>query len=335
MLDFIVHLGRGKTGSTSIQDTLRVHREELIGVGINYVGLNFEYEAHEFQWQRPNGWSSLKSMKEEDAISQLSKKLKECLRHSLKKGYKTVVWSNESLLQNSKIVIPALSSINQNKINIKFVVYVRNYSAWIQSAYCQWSLKHKTYKGPVQSFQQWSEKDFSLGSVLRAWGAVPDTHLYLRNMDSTANLVDDFISLIGGPVGIEQIRNNDAPQSVALALWAIYNSQITQPVPPIHLKRLLDSAKVTNKKYMHVDLQGLGAKPSDLAALEDRYSEDLNSVNELLLSQGQEPLSNDSTIKQAANVSTEQLIAGLLDICKSNYEQIQELKSEINQLKRN
>ena len=52
---FIIHLGLGKTGSTSIQHHFRQHFETLQQQGVLYAGLRFETLGKKEAWQRGAG----------------------------------------------------------------------------------------------------------------------------------------------------------------------------------------------------------------------------------------------------------------------------------------
>jgi len=44
----IVHIGMGKTGTTSIQRALRISTKELDSKGVKYLGMWFEFERDSF-----------------------------------------------------------------------------------------------------------------------------------------------------------------------------------------------------------------------------------------------------------------------------------------------
>src|SRR5690554_5696112 len=93
----IIHVGMGKTGSSSIQQTFAKNKEFLASNGVAYLGLMMEHLPlpNQYEWRRVMGWVNLIKMPREEADQGLAHMLK-IADDRLPKDLHTLVWSNES-----------------------------------------------------------------------------------------------------------------------------------------------------------------------------------------------------------------------------------------------
>jgi len=336
-MKLIVHIGQGKTGSSSIQATLVNSEEALTKNKVKYVGLNFEHsDIKKYDWQYAGLWGRLLLKPQEQAQAELLDVIYGTIELEKKKGTEVIIWSNESLFASHAMLGEVFSSLKEQKgLEVRGLVYLRKHEKWAQSAYQQWGIKHKAYKGEVIPFRFWAEKNFTLEQTLRVWCNFGLDTLDVRNFDGVKDLINDFFSAIElKDVDYTEKSSNESPASVALNMWALFNSQSEDPILPYSLEPLLDAAGVTNKKYKDVDLGSLFPDRESLNKIQSDNENDTKYINELFTQNSQPNFCSEAgkfKVKDYS-VSTEQLIAGLLDICKHNFDEIQMLKKQIQKL---
>jgi len=267
-----VHIGAGKTGSTSIQMALRNAKDLLLESFVGYVGLNFEYVADPiFKWQAPIGWQTLEKIENTQAINQLINAAKSALANAKKLSVNKLVWSNESLFENAEIVVPVLEHLESIGVKITVVAYIRNHSSWAQSAYVQWGIKHKTYKGPIQSFPEWVSRNLiNYSKCIKAYTSSRFS-LVLRNFDCTDDVLIDFLKVIEVDEScVKSAWVNESPAPTALKLWALYNNQHKDEVLPGDLEWLFQASGVFYDKTPHLFYEDLIPRASDMLLVKEK-----------------------------------------------------------------
>jgi hypothetical protein len=236
-LELIIHPGAPKTGTSSIQQTLRVNKTTLNKESVKYLGLMLEFaELKKHNWQNPSDFHvfyQLPAKKINEYITEiLSKEIQVARENSIKK----LIWSNESFLGNmDKLTEPLKNLQTQKNINIKFIIYVRDYSKWTISAYKQWAIKHKTYNGEIQKFSDYKGllKYPLFYEKIKPLINIFENQVIIRNMDSKNNVVEDFLKLCDiDDSNINIIRSNDTPSNEELYLRALFNNLFKESVLP-------------------------------------------------------------------------------------------------------
>lgn len=334
-LDFIVHIGTGKTGSSSIQKTLAGAKPQLDPRQVAYIGLMGEVgPVQKYQWQRSGGWPSLLALGRQQARAELANLLTEKLESLAKSGIKTVIWSNESLFGSDQIVLPLLEGLSQRGARIKVIVYIRRHDAWAQSAYLQWGVKHKTTKGPVKSFREWiTVRKVAFHKELLPWIESSWLQLFVRNFDACGDVVTDFLTCVDlHDAGIVVRRENETPNAVALALWAIYNSQNDEPVLPVQLQGTLKRGGLLGGAPREANLADLVPQSDDIEKLRASCEADRAALNEVFRSCGQPDMATDPIRVKSMEVSQGQINAALLLLIKRQDDQIQWLRNQLFKL---
>ena len=135
-----IHVGQGKTGTSSIQDFLASNFDILLKNKILYS--MFLNDANK-PILKGFGDKKLMNLHEPELVKQKM----ELLNHFLvKHDIERFIWSLESLFAHS------LEEIQQIKNYLDFdeieiIVFLRRQDSWFQSAFYQWGWKHKTYVG--------------------------------------------------------------------------------------------------------------------------------------------------------------------------------------------
>lgn len=329
-----VHIGSGKTGSSSIQKTLNANFEALEKSKMLYCGLMFENSLSKtFDWQITAGWPQLISQGKDVASAQLSEAVQTSIEMAKQEGYHSLIWSNESLFGNEEIVIPALNSLNKSEISVVVICYIRRHESWIQSAYVQWGLKHKTYKGKIKSFREWYQPArVQFSKTLAKWKNEEWDSLIIKNFEACGDVTESFLKLVGVPGIDKNIRDNDSPSEIALALWSLFNNQSEDQILPSPLYRVLNESNLLRNEVNDIDLSTLMPTVDDLIKVQNDADEDRDELNKTFISNG-EPTIDDKPVKaKKIDVSQNQINAALLMIIKNQSDSINTLRRRIRML---
>jgi hypothetical protein len=334
-IHLIVHIGTGKTGSSSIQKTLATNADGLRAQGVRYLGLMCEEAPRKlFLWQKPGGWPDLLKLGEAAAREQLEAVLAASLTQFAEAGMKRALWSNESIFGNDNIVIPVLKRLESSGVRSHVIVYIRRHDAWVRSAYVQWGIKHKTYPGPVKPFPDWyRDQKISFFAGLRPWLDHSWQDIAVRNFDACGDVVVDFLDYYGlAGADIAPRWDNETPNPVALALWAIYNSQVETPVLPIELQRLLVQSGLLQKASVGCDLADLLPTEADIETVTRDLESDRRKINEVFRRFGQPEMATSRLKPKAMTVSQGEINAALLLMIKHQSDQINALRAKVQRL---
>ena len=174
----ILHIGTGRTGTTTIQSFLRRNRDQFHCDGFLVVV--------------PDG---LKSYPQEEGFweeQRLKCGLQELNRRSEEQGTPSVVWSHESLSTYILVKNAQCLQLLRDRLpaaNYRIVVYLRRQDHYLRSAYLQWGIKDRSIRGRqcggrVLGFDDWLARtvgdnfqDLADGNVdyhalLKPWGDV-------------------------------------------------------------------------------------------------------------------------------------------------------------------
>ena len=144
-MELILHIGMGKTGTSALQSFLDGEAKSIANSGYLFTGIFLQNLLKD---------NPLKKQADVNNPELLTKALelfeKEASR--LPSKISKVVWSNESFSMgyNSDEIVDIFKKfIGESKVFKKCTVYLvlRRQDQWVESAYKQWALKHKTNKG--------------------------------------------------------------------------------------------------------------------------------------------------------------------------------------------
>lgn len=337
-VELIVHIGAGKTGTSSVQRTLASQSDALQRQGAFYLGLmceNAPKPEQTFPWMTPGGWVEFKSKEPSIAANQIKTVLVEALGRLKAAGYSSAIWSNESLFSDGAFMVPVLHEIHALGAKVKVIVYIRRHDNWARSAYLQWGVKHKTYDGPVKTFREWNDThSITFAGGLGPWLNHGWFEFLVRNFDTCQNVVTDFLTAAGLDVTtIDSKRDNETPNSVALALWALYNSQSKEPILPKELQPLLQRSGLLGQKPIGCDFNSLLPTEEDIARVVALASDDRAFINRLFAQNNQPEMLTSEPKKKDLAVSQEQINAALLMIIKHQGDRISWLTRQIKEIK--
>ena len=328
-MKLIFHIGAGKTGSTSIQRTLRENDVLLKERGVWYLGLMLErIETKLFDWQKMSSVvPEFHRLTNEQAKKQLLDVLRPMIKEAQEKKFHTLIWSNESFLAGKHNFTGALQELQKDGVEVEILIYVREYASWTRSAYVQWGIKHKTYKGKLQTFEEWSQRHSPsfYREMKNLLEIMPET-VKVRNMSAVDDVVLDFLDYAQiKHDGIRVFRDNDSPKNEELLLRALFNSKYGGQVLPARFENILGK-QIPFSKSPKEFLEDLLPKKHDLEIVLMKTSDDRESLNQLLLNQGQTVLENDEVSLKTANVNSEKLLMALADIVMQQSRRIDKLE---------
>jgi hypothetical protein len=331
----IVHIGAGKTGSSSIQITLRECQEELRQQGFKYLGLMLEHvdQKTELSWHFTGGSDVFFGLRPATAAEDTYGILRKELEKLQGQGINTAIWSNEWMFTRDKWVLPAIKRLRDDGYEIEIIVYVRRHDKWAKSAYAQWGLKHKTYTGPLKSFRDWSKgRDFSFFTSIEPWLKVFPGAVSVFNYDSSGEIVSHFCRVIGfSPPKI--VQDNVTPSDEVLAAWAIFNSRFQGEVQAARFEGLVrGTGLLTSTSVGLPPLNELRPTDEDLTKLWGSYSLDRVKVNELLVSRGEPPLLDSPIEADTRELDPWKMTQVLLKIIFSLDQQLTALRGRVKKL---
>lgn len=266
----IVHIGTGKTGSTSIQHFLGDNSEKLARMGVAYWGLNLEHSVCDSKrkaWQTPEGLSRLQEMSDQEALADLSEALSNAIDQWNKSESSIAIWSQEAIYNRPQVYIPAISqAASRYGILVHITAFARNHRDYALSAYRQWGISHKHYPGPVLGFSDWCQHYFpslEYGKKLRIWREEFGDSFSLLDYDLIADVVEEFIldslarvlpaSMCGELLAeLPCARRNAHPNETLQLLHAIYNSLFAEPKLPHSFRELMRSLSLS--RHLNFDV---------------------------------------------------------------------------------
>lgn len=295
-MKLVVHVGPGKTGSTAIQSSLQKARARLADDGVVYLGHMMEHAPRRrYEWQRPGGFDAFSRLPAQRGKQEFESVLVDCIAGARAAGMHTCVMSNESWLRRGSLVRQVIEGIKAHEsMDVVVVAYARNHARLVSSGYVQWGLLHKTYKGRIRDFREWTAgRDLALHPSIAEWASAFGAGFRLRNYDAAPDVVSDFMRAAGlDAVEVEPVRAYETPSANEIALRALFNDMHEEAVPPSRFSRLFDTARLDFKRPIGRWLGELFPDQSALDELCEALSDDRERINSILRSSGQPEIGN-------------------------------------------
>ena len=334
----IVHIGNGKTGTTSIQNSLDRFNDELTKSGVRYLGRMLENAPSETpkDWQTPDGAELLlHQMPADQVCADLAEVLLDCLDRLKEAEINTAVWSNEALFARHFGVIDALKTVQDHGVEVRIVLYLRRHDKWAKSAYAQWGIRHKSYQGGIKSFAEWvAERPVRFAPNLETWNAAFKEKLDLRNFDEIADVSADFFEILGLR-DLDHSRVYQTPSLEQLTAHAIFNNGFPGVVYPDRFGALMRSNAVADLNKSTSDrLQNLLPKTAELEKLLEDCAEDRRIVDAVFAEKHQPQFSE---IPAKTGDITPDIWAFVVHLMTMNFDlldRIGQLERRLNELER-
>ncbi|NDY90968.1 hypothetical protein [Ideonella livida] len=330
-LRLIFHIGAGKTGTSSIQQSLRASLEALHRHGVQYLGLMLEHAPlQRHPWQKAGGSEIFHNLPPQAATAQLSEVLLDACAQARQRGCHTLIWSNESFFNRNHSARPVLQALLAAGVDVRIVAYVRRHDAWLRSAYAQWGIKHKTYKGPAKPFLEWIKSHPArFGQPLWSLETQFPDRVTVRNLDAVKDAIPDFMALCGIELDWLTIsRDNVTPSNAELLLRALFNSRIEDKVLPERFDQVMQTGWSGGERpdgYM----AHLLPSAQDLQDASDEAREDRTLVDQLLQKGGQPPIDTDPLRAKSNAVDTQELVFLLAEALVVQTQKVERLEQAL------
>lgn len=339
MVKLIVHVGHGKTGSTSIQHSLLNAKAELETQKIHYLGLVLEHArtGKPKNWQRAGGSDLFfDQIPVETAQVELAEVLEAELALMEAEDRNLAIWSNEWILERPAKILPVLSNLAAKGFDIEIQLYLRRHDKWAVSAYTQWGLRHKTYPGPVVPFAEWARRRgvafARYHHLIAPWIEAFPRKVRIMNFDAAGDVTEHFLR-INGITGIEVLTDNVSPPDTTLISHVVYNSAKADKVRPNEFERLLkltDQWDETGKQVPSLDL--LMPDAEFMAGFVAERNEDVEKINALLVQAGEPPFSFDKPPRTFSHPSPWEMDQFLLRMIFSMSAEMAQMRGQITAL---
>lgn len=328
----ILHIGAGKTGTSSIQTTLRKNQELLNKQGFKFLGLMCEFAyKKEYIWQKSSQSQVFHKLDIKEAITQTLDILENEFNEAKKRDINSLIWSNESFFDQNQTIIEIAKELKNRNIEIEIIAYIREYNSWIQSAYFQWGIKHKTYKNKILPFSIWSKRkhNISFAKQIKQYSLIFNKKVTIRNFETKKDVVEDFLGLLNiNQKDFKVIQTNEKLTNEELFLRAMFNDYIEDKALPTIFEETLLKIKnnLTPKEY----LSSLFADKNNLEEINIKVKEDREELNNLLLKQNEKALLEKDIKLKDSNINNEKLLMHLTQIVIEQSLKIKELEKRID-----
>jgi hypothetical protein len=225
----IFHIGMGKTGTSSIQNSLNESSAELKIQKARYLGLWFDVVDPSFAQFK--GQQIFFAQSDHEMMKSASAFASSLGEISKSESIETFIISNESMFAQVDALLPFFSSLKR-QCHLKILAYIRSPSDWLSSAYVQWGVVHKENKGPIQSFEQRARTLIGQYEAFRIWQSNFPDIFEVRQFSKGLDIVSDFSQTTS-----LRIRNNgkrvlERFEQAEVLIRAVYNNRFQQSVLP-------------------------------------------------------------------------------------------------------
>ncbi|WYK07118.1 polysaccharide biosynthesis protein (plasmid) [Cereibacter sphaeroides f. sp. denitrificans] len=222
-MEVILHIGMGKTGTSSIQKALEQNAVALRRQGVDYLGMWFGMLGPDFGGL--SGQTAFFGSPPQEMRAHAHHFASVLAERQRTGGCSRFVLSNEGIYGEVHAVLPFVEELRRH-VRLRLVAYVRDPHEWLPSAYGQWSIFHKNYEGPVRPFAEIAREQVQVYCCFQAWGeAVPDL-LTVRPYLRQKNVVEDFSEVLGIALAPLPERQQARVTADEAALRIFYNTRL-------------------------------------------------------------------------------------------------------------
>lgn len=163
MKTIYLHIGYGKTGTSSIQSFLARNRERLLELGILYPVAGLTYDG--FKSHSHHGLAVFQKSEIPEDVLHLYSDLLDEIESSQQN---TVIISSEHFCFIKKEYLHQLKKLLSN-YKIKIIFYVRNQANLIESTFLQWQKVGWNYSGEIEKFYKEHRAGFNFLQIIQPW----------------------------------------------------------------------------------------------------------------------------------------------------------------------
>ena len=235
-MKLVMHIGMGKTGTSSIQRALATNHERLAAQRAAYLGMWFDAIDPSFE-----GLMGQRHFAAGDAeqMHDRALTLRSILaRRAASEGIETFLFSNEAIFPSVATMTPFLAALGES-LDLRLVTYLRDPRSWLPSAYAQWGIRHKVEGGPIRPFPERARTLIENYEAIRAWvERFPDI-LVVRRFDKGTDVVADFAAVAGVALEAPGRRYLERDEPAETMLRAEFNSRYPGEVLPERFDRVV------------------------------------------------------------------------------------------------
>ena len=236
----IFHIGMGKTGTTSIQSALRNNAEELLSQNVAYLSMWFEEIDPAFKGI--GGFNLFNSGSEQEKAARADRFHAYLIDRSAREGIETFIFSNEGLFQAGPQLESFFRTLKALSLPMSFVVYMRDPTGWLPSAYTQWAIRHKTNDGSIQDFPTAARRLISQYEGIRFWYQNFGDVLTVRRFETGFDVVQDFAATLGLMLPASETRKLERAEPADTLLRAMFNTRFSTQVLPDRFDRFVTNS---------------------------------------------------------------------------------------------
>ncbi len=204
-MKIFIHIGFGKTGTTSIQDMFLHNSETFSSIGLYYPKIGLYKSAHHLLSQLP---------KTKDYTSLIRSNLKNIKTNFLKNKYIKLIISSENLCFSTPELIDAYKEVF-NGFDTKIIMYIRRQEDLIPSVYLEWMKNNWDYKKNICSFFYHTKQAYDFLLRINNWEKAfgrDNIIIRLYNKHLESDICKDFLKIIGiGKIATNLPKFNSNP----------------------------------------------------------------------------------------------------------------------------
>ncbi len=232
----ILHIGMGKTGTSSIQKALEASQDKLAETGCHYLGMWLDEPGEPFAGFQ--GLPKLFASSPEQQKALASSFVARMHAKEKEEGYNTFVFSNEALFEQAERIIPFVNVLRQ-ETDLCILAYLRDPHEWLPSAFAQWGIRHKTKCGPLQPFGEAGRSLILQYEALRSWFRYFGDSLFVRRHEKSLDVVSDMAEFCGLDLVGSSARHLERSEPAELLMRAAFNARFSQQVLPDRFNRVV------------------------------------------------------------------------------------------------
>lgn len=230
----ILHVGMGKTGTSSIQRALQGNAQTLAAQDALYLGMWFsaidpKFDGHE-------GLRAFCDTTPEQQVEYAGIFKQVLAKTAQANGTQTFIMSNEGLFASAPKILPFLNAL-RGHMDLSLLAYMRDPHQWLPSAFHQWSLRHKTYEGPMRSFSDFAPQLIKQYEAIRIWQGHFSDILDVRLHDKGTDVVADFAQACGITLDLPDVRHLERNEPAETYLRAAFNARLPKGGMPETFER--------------------------------------------------------------------------------------------------
>ena len=236
-MEYIFHIGMGKTGTTSLQSALSSSEGVLNEQSMIYLGRSVG------QWCFGPGKRArsfrLGVQSAEEQVRLARKFHDRVVAKAASSDARTAILSNEGIGQSD--AVPFMQTL-MDLADVRMIGYVRDPAEWLPSAYKQWALRVKSTKGPIPSYADRAPSLLQKYAKFADWCRTFESHVTLRPY--CKDVLTDFTESTGVHLAPSQTKRLVTSEDADLLLRATFNGRFDGTVLRKPFENAVEAARL-------------------------------------------------------------------------------------------